>query len=69
MTTDLANAIAASAYNVCGPRSGAFATPSTVASFDRALVANCLAEYVTAHDGEMFTKAQLREARDMFVAA
>lgn len=67
MTTDKLNAIAASAYNVCGPRQGAYATPSTIGNFDRAVIANCLAEYVTAHDGEMFTKAEIAEARDAFI--
>ena len=30
MSVALANAIAASAYNVCGPRSGTPATPSAI---------------------------------------
>lgn len=68
MTTDKAAAIAASAYNTCGPRAGAAATPATVSNFDRAVVANCLAEYVTTHDGDLFTADEIRAARDLFLA-
>ena len=68
MNAQKAAAIAASAYNACGPRIGAAATPATVSQFDRAVVANCLAEYVTAHDGELFTKGEIAEARHLFIA-
>lgn len=67
MNTDKTNAIAASAYNLCGPQTGAAATPATVKDFDRSVVANCLAEYVTSHDGELFTQAEIRAARDAFL--
>lgn len=61
------NAIAASAYNVCGPRAGAFATPATIHQFDRALVVSCLAQYVAAHDGELFTRAEIETTRNHFL--
>lgn len=69
MTIDKAAAIAASAYNVCGPRSGVFATPATVGTFDRSAVADCLAAYETAHDGELFTTAEIAEALAIFSAS
>lgn len=56
-------AIAASAYNVCGPRTGAAATPATIGQFNRALVINCLAEYKLVHDGELFTRLEIEQAR------
>lgn len=60
---DKSAAVAASAYNVCGPRTGAPATPATVAALDRALVLRCLDTYATAHDGALFTAAEIEAAR------
>ena len=67
MNADKINAIAASAYNTCGPKIGAHATPATVKYFSRTVVANCLSEYVTAHDSDLFTQAEIRAARDAFL--
>lgn len=68
ITADLIAAIAASAYNVCGPMSGAYATPSTVASFDRATVSACIEKYETAHDGTLFSVAEIQAARAFYAA-
>lgn len=67
MTRDKANAIAASAYNVCGPRTGTPATPSTVWAFGRNVVLDCMTKYATVHDGELFTHDEIIEAHNLHV--
>lgn len=62
MNLDLALAIAASAWNVCGPRSGTPATPSTVAGFPRANLLQYMRAYARSHDGDLFTVAQIESA-------
>ncbi len=60
-----APAIAASAYNVCGPRRGEAATPSTIGKFGKTAVLRCLDGYAEAHDGSLFTRAEIIEARTL----
>lgn len=68
MTHHKAAAIAASAYNVCGPRSGTPATPANVAKLNRTEVVRCLGLYMTAHDGSLFTAAEIDAARELLAA-
>ena len=63
-----AAAIAASAYNVCGPRSGEPATPATIGKFSKTEVLRCMGLYMDAHDGELFTRAEIAEARELLAA-
>lgn len=69
MTNAQALAIAASAYNVCGPRSGPYATPSTVKAFGRNIILRCMVEYAETHDGSCFARAEIVEARDIIGGA
>ncbi|HVI60101.1 MAG TPA: hypothetical protein VM619_14680 [Luteimonas sp.] len=59
-------AILASAYNVCGPRTGAYATPTTVRSLaDSATLARCVdayAKHVAADPDALYTVAEVNEA-------
>ena len=68
MTNDKARAIAASAYNVCGPRSGEAATPATIGKFGRNMVLHCVAEYSRAHDGSLFSRPEIIAAYDLLAA-
>ena len=61
-------AIAASAYNVCGPRTGNPATPATVAKLNRTAVVHCIGLYMAAHDGSLFSRAEIVEAREFLAA-
>lgn len=65
MDNQKAAAIAASAYNVCGPRSGEFAKPSTIGQFSQTEVLRCIDLYASAHDGSMFTRTEILAARDL----
>lgn len=56
--------IAASAYNVCGPRTGTPATPATVKKINRTLLVKCLGLYMAEHDGSLYTQAEIDAARD-----
>lgn len=57
--------IAASAYNVCGPRTGAPATPATVKTISRTVLVKCLGLYMAAHDGSLYTPAEIDAAREV----
>ena len=65
MNIQKAAAIAASAYNVCGPRAGTPATPSTIANFGKSEILRCMGIYADAHDGDMFTRNEIMEAREL----
>jgi hypothetical protein len=70
MNRSEALAIAASAYNRCGPQSGDPATPRNVLSFGRNSVAHCMAEYARlaeSGDDTMYVRASIVEARDFLV--
>lgn len=69
MTIPKALAIAASAYNVCGPRTGEAATPSTITNWGRTDVLRCMGLYMDAHDGELFTRAEIVEASELLANA
>lgn len=64
MQTSQVLAIAASAYNVCGPRSGESATPRTVRKLNRNLVLHCMAEYSREPEA-LYTPSEVIEARDV----
>jgi hypothetical protein len=68
MTKTKAAAIAASAYNVCGPRDGSPATPSNVGNLRRTDVVRFLGLYLAAHDGSLYTRAEIDAARDLLAA-
>jgi len=68
MNQSKAAAIAASALNVCGPRNGEAATPATIAKFGKTNVLRCLGLYAAAHDGSLFTRAEIMEARELLAA-
>jgi len=63
-----AAAIAASAINVCGPRTGVGATPATIGKFGKDAVLQFMATYADIHDGELFTRAEIMEARQLLAA-
>lgn len=63
-----AAAIAASAYNVCGPQAGEFATPATVGKFGKTTILRCMGQYAEVHDGELFTTNEILAARDVLAA-
>ena len=63
-----AAAIAASAYNVCGPKSGKAATPATIGTFGKTEVLRCLGLYADAHDGSLYTRSEITEAREVLDA-
>ena len=68
MTNAKVAAIAASAYNTCGPRTGEAATPATVAKFGKTVILRCIGIYAAAHDGSLFTRAEIMEARELLAA-
>ena len=68
MNNAKAAAIAASAYNVCGPRTGTPATPATVGGFNRTEVLRCIGLYMAAHDGSLFSRDEIVEARELLAA-
>jgi len=67
MTNDKSQEIAASAYNVCGPRSGEAATPRNVWGFGRNVVLDCIARYADEHDGSLFTRDEIIAAHNFHV--
>lgn len=68
MTADLALAIAASAWNVCGPQTGEAATPANVHTFHRASVGNALNSYASA-PRDMYSASEIAAARAMLFPA
>lgn len=57
MTPARVAAVAASAYNVCGPQTGEPARPSTVLQMDRSTVAACMEKYRSVVD-DLYTPAE-----------
>lgn len=68
MTPDKTRAIAASAYNVCGPQTGEPARPATVGKFGHTRVLQCVAEYSRTHDESLYTKGEIIAAYDLLAA-
>jgi len=67
MNRDKSQEIAASAYNVCGPKTGEAATPRNVWTFGKNVVLDCMARYADAHDGELFTREEIIAAHNLHV--
>lgn len=68
MNADKARAILSSAYNVCGPRSGAPATPAAVDGLCRTTLKECAdlyAEHVESDPDALFTPAEVHAAADL----